>query len=78
MFLNSLTSAQTVTDTIMQDTLQVNDTLKANDSLVISKDKLEFTVNYKAKDSIVYYANQKQLYLFTDAEISYDEVKVNV
>lgn len=77
VFLNSLTSAQTVADTMKQDTLQVNDTLNANDSLAISKDKLEFTVNYKAKDSIVYYANQKQLYLFTDAEISYDEVKVN-
>ncbi|MBK7763575.1 MAG: LPS-assembly protein LptD [Bacteroidetes bacterium] len=77
LFLNSLTSAQVVNDTLLQDTLTISTNTFVKDSLLISKDKLDFPVNYQAKDSIVYNAKQKQLYLFTEAEISYDEVKVN-
>lgn len=88
LFLNFLTSAQpsqqsslesesaqaialqaTPTDSTKQDSI--------SSPYPISKDKLESQVNYKSKDSIVYYAKKKMLYLYNAAEIGYEEIKVN-
>ncbi len=77
LFLNLLTRAQG-TDTNEVDghlTGQTNtDSLK--DNYPISKDKLEFQVNYQSKDSIVYNAKSKQLFLHNEAQIGYDDIKV--
>lgn len=88
LFLNFLTSAQhsqqslselesnreaalaaTPADSTKQDSV--------SSPYPISKDKLESQVNYKSKDSIVYYAKKKMLYLYNSAEIGYEEIKVN-
>ncbi len=81
LFLNLLTSAQTPTNQ-PKINAEVNDSLSVvkdstSSSVKISKDKLESPVNYKSKDSIVYDAKNKQLYLHAEAEISYEDIKVN-
>lgn len=81
LFLNYLTSAQqaspdsTASIALIDSTTLVNDTL--NTMFRISKDKLESAVHYSSKDSIVYNAKTKMLYLHSDAEISYEDIKVN-
>lgn len=83
LFLNTLTSAQVVKITYADTSKSVKDTLPANDSLVvknsipISADKPESEVKYQAKDSMVYDAILKKLMLYTDAEITYEDIKVN-
>ncbi|MBL7766608.1 MAG: LPS-assembly protein LptD [Chitinophagaceae bacterium] len=57
-----------LTDTVVKDSGQ---------NFPISKDKPESEVTYHSKDSIVYDAKTKKLYLHNGAEIGYQEVKVN-
>ncbi len=73
LFLNSLTSAQTVSK-VQQDSLATP--ITRSDTLRMSKDKLDHPVTYQARDSIVYDAKHKQLFLHTQAEIAYDELHV--
>ncbi len=84
LFLNFLTSAQlkkiTYADSsaltrVDSSSITLNDSSKS--TLPISKDKLESQVSYHSHDSIVYDAKAKILYLHADAEISYDDIKVN-
>lgn len=80
LFLNYLTSAQIVSETNTDSSLVVKDSIIKKDSttttLLLSKDKLEFAVKYDAKDSIVYDAKNKMLYLHNGANISYDNIKI--
>jgi lipopolysaccharide assembly outer membrane protein LptD (OstA) len=92
LFLNFLTSAQvkkiTYADTtnnklVLDSLANISDSLtlskqdSSQKSFPISKDKLEAQVKYQSKDSIVYDAKKKVLYLHNAAEISYEEIKVN-
>lgn len=84
LFLNSLTRAQqlrSVADTAIQviDTSEIKNKVLADStkSIPISNDKLQSTVAYEAKDSIVYDAKKKMLYLHQGAVISYEDMKVN-
>ena len=89
LFLNNLTSAQAVKITYPDtsksqksintfiDTTKGKDIIKTDTSSIpISPDKIDFEVNYIAKDSIVYDAEMKKLILYNKAEISYDDIKV--
>lgn len=71
LFVNVLTRAQTV-DSTQSST---NDTLQTRQVPIANAD-LEDPVFYESEDSIVYDAKQKQLYLFRDAEIKYQDVQV--
>lgn len=81
VFLNSLTSAQS---TLNLDSLNDSNKLRKDSTdvvkdtigLPISSDKLESIVNYQSKDSIIYDAKKKLLYLYKEAEISYEDIKV--
>lgn len=79
LFLNSLTSAQTLPSPA--DAHSSGSGVSPTDSLTlkipVSKDKPEATVTYEAKDSIVYDAKKKQLYLHNGASIQYDDIKIN-
>lgn len=84
LFLNSLTSAQqlrSAADSVLisKDSSDVTSSMKADSSksIPISKDKLESAVKYEAKDSIVYDARKKMLFLHNGAVISYEDIKVN-
>jgi lipopolysaccharide assembly outer membrane protein LptD (OstA) len=74
LFSNFLTNAQTKSIS-NNDSILIN---KKTDSLQlpISDDKLESVVNYHAKDSIVFDAKRKLLFLHKEAEISFEEIKV--
>lgn len=74
LFLNSLTRAQNVSS---DPGPGVKDSNAVSVPYPVSKDKPEFQVNYTSKDSIVYDAQHKNLYLHEGAEISYDDIKVN-
>ena len=64
LFLNLLTRAQgTDTNEVNGHLTTQTDTDSLKDNYPISKDKLEFQVNYQSKDSIVYNAESKQLFL---------------
>jgi hypothetical protein len=82
LFLNTLTSAQVVkisyadSTKIIQDSLKNKDTSLNNLNIPISSDKLESEVKYQAKDSLVYDAINKKLMLYTNAEISFEDIKV--
>jgi len=77
VFLNLLTSAQTsVQPEPNTDPPAKGDSISIDNSVLFSKDKLDHPVNYQSKDSIVYDAKNKQLFLHNKAEISYDDVKV--
>ncbi|MCC7029879.1 MAG: LPS-assembly protein LptD [Chitinophagaceae bacterium] len=82
LFLNTLTSAQVVkisyadTSKIKKDTVRPADSLHTKSGIPISADKLDSEVKYQAKDSMVYDAIQKKLLLYTDAEITYEDIKV--
>ncbi|HOZ51036.1 MAG TPA: putative LPS assembly protein LptD, partial [Chitinophagaceae bacterium] len=75
--MNSLTSAQAINqqDTIVNKDIKT-DSSSVSNSTPISKDKLDFQVNYQSKDSIVYDAKKKQLFLHNKAEINYDDINV--
>ena len=80
LFLNYLTSAQALNTPKLNSKAVKKDSISKKDSssvsFPISKDKLEFAVKYDAKDSIVYYAKKKTLYLHNNANISYDNIKI--
>ena len=77
LFLNLLTSAQTQEHAeSLPPSESKNDTLNSNGVIPVSKDKLEHPVSYQSKDSIVFDTKKKQLVLYNNAEIQYDEVKV--
>ncbi len=78
LFLNLLTSAQQTApiDTTVVAPVKI-DSVSSSNLFPISKDKLEHQVNYQAKDSIVYNAIKKELYLHNEAEISYDDIKIS-
>lgn len=56
-------------DSLRRDTV-------SQSALPLSKDKLDHVVNYHSRDSIVYDAREKKLHLFQQAEIGYDDIKV--
>lgn len=73
LFLNLLTSAQATDTTAV---VKVGTSDSSINAFPVSKDKLDHPVNYQSKDSIVYNAKTKQLFLHNQAEISYDDIKV--
>lgn len=82
VFLNYLTSAQTspsfkANKSILDSNASITSDSNSRISPPISTDKLEHPVHYTSKDSIVYDAKMKKLYLHQTADISYDDIKIN-
>lgn len=76
LFLNYLTWGQTATDSSLVGILAQKDSIKTS-TLPLSQDRLEYMVSYQSQDSIVYDAGEKKLHLFEQAQITYDDIKVN-
>lgn len=79
LFLNLLTRAQVVNITEPNTIVNSTDSTKVDSTkinLPISKDKLDAVVNYQSKDSLVYDAKNKTLFLYNQAEIGYEDIKV--
>ncbi len=77
LFLNSLTRAQSAQMNEVDSLSGASkDSSISKKSFPVSKDKLEHQVNYQSKDSIVYDAKKKELFLHNQAEIGYDDIKV--
>lgn len=75
IFLNSLTYAQDkvlVVDSV--STSSIADSTRT--TIPLSKDRLESAVSYESKDSIVYDARVKKLYLHDHAIIKYEDIEI--
>jgi hypothetical protein len=83
LFLNSLTYAQrNILENNTNSTIDTN--IKKSDTLLIvidttikiSKEKIEHTVNYESKDSMMYDVKTKKLTLYNGAIITYDDITI--
>ncbi len=72
MFNASDSIVNAASDSIIADTLMVNDTLDLAD-----QSEIQDIITYKAEDSIVYNMSTKKMYLYSTTELHYQKITLN-
>lgn len=82
LFFFLLTSAAAQTDSVKTDSLKtstnISDSLKPTiDTLTQVQSDITAPINYSARDSAIFDVKAKKLYLYNDAELTYQDLKLN-